>query len=137
MNNVQISNVLVDNVRTKPTKAEIRKWVKALRSGKYAQGRIRLQDGENFCCLGVACKIFAPDYATDDGDLRGHLPAREFGAPKWLHAVGSAPVFGQQLWTLNDLGETDKDGEPISDRLTFDEIADVIELKYIHGADNE
>jgi len=36
-----------------------RKWVKALRSGKYDQGRGKLyRAGENdYCCLGVACVV--------------------------------------------------------------------------------
>lgn len=38
------------------------KWVEALRSGKYKQGKMQLRvvlpDGEpGFCCLGVACDI--------------------------------------------------------------------------------
>ena len=34
------------------------KWVKALRSGKYKQGRFALRNGQNeFCCLGVLCDI--------------------------------------------------------------------------------
>lgn len=34
------------------------KWVKALRSGKYKQGRRRLKSLDNsYCCLGVLCEI--------------------------------------------------------------------------------
>lgn len=34
------------------------KWVAALRSGKYKQGKGTLRDsGNNFCCLGVLCDI--------------------------------------------------------------------------------
>ena len=32
-------------------------WLKALRSRKYSQAREVLNDGEAFCCLGVACDI--------------------------------------------------------------------------------
>ena len=34
-------------------------WVKALRSDKFSQSKHVLQDSRGFCCLGVACDIFA------------------------------------------------------------------------------
>lgn len=35
-----------------------KKWVEALRSGKYEQGRMHLRTVKNkFCCLGVLCDI--------------------------------------------------------------------------------
>ena len=37
------------------------KWVAALRSGKYQQGRDVLRNGDKFCCLGVACDLIDPD----------------------------------------------------------------------------
>jgi hypothetical protein len=39
------------------------KWITALRSGKYKQGRyiLRTTDNSEFCCLGVACEIH-PDF---------------------------------------------------------------------------
>lgn len=33
------------------------KWVKALRSGKYKQGKTYLNKNDSFCCLGVLCEI--------------------------------------------------------------------------------
>lgn len=57
-----------------------RKWIEALRSGEYSQGKESLRDGNgNYCCLGVLAEIqgvprekttfmdcsrytFAPDY---------------------------------------------------------------------------
>lgn len=38
------------------------KWLDALRSGKYKQGRKALhsdkyEDGDRYCCLGVLCKV--------------------------------------------------------------------------------
>jgi hypothetical protein len=33
------------------------KWVEALRSGKYKQGRGFLQRNNEFCCLGVLCEV--------------------------------------------------------------------------------
>ena len=37
--------------------ANAKKWVRALRSGKYKQGREWLRAGDTFCCLGVACEL--------------------------------------------------------------------------------
>lgn len=33
------------------------KWLEALRSGKYKQGRQSLREADSFCCLGVLCDI--------------------------------------------------------------------------------
>jgi hypothetical protein len=53
-------------------KAEIKaKWVAALRSGEYKQGREALRHGEYFCCLGVLCNLHAqanPDIASSETD---------------------------------------------------------------------
>ncbi len=37
------------------------KWVAALRSGVYVQGRNALRKGNSFCCLGVLCDIYAAE----------------------------------------------------------------------------
>lgn len=37
------------------------KWVFALRSGEYTQGRNRLRDDNSFCCLGVLCDLAAKE----------------------------------------------------------------------------
>lgn len=34
-----------------------RRWVEALRSGKYEQGKSNLFKNDKFCCLGVACVV--------------------------------------------------------------------------------
>ena len=34
-----------------------KKWVAALRSGKYEQGKEALRNGDKYCCLGVLCEI--------------------------------------------------------------------------------
>lgn len=33
------------------------KWIAALRSGKFKQGRGQLRKGNEYCCLGVLCKV--------------------------------------------------------------------------------
>lgn len=38
-----------------------KRWVEALRSGKYKQTRGALKDDQGFCCLGVLCDLAAQD----------------------------------------------------------------------------
>jgi hypothetical protein len=40
------------------------KWVAALRSGEYEQGRMYLKRDDKFCCLGVLCDLVARDGLT-------------------------------------------------------------------------
>src|SRR5437868_3244044 len=64
--------------------ATIRAWVKALRSGRYKQGRCKLRSTDNtYCCLGVLCQVaglkqepLAGGFGyTFDGELgHGYLP---------------------------------------------------------------
>lgn len=38
--------------------AEIKaKWIAALRSGEYRQGRETMRQGDRYCCLGVLCDV--------------------------------------------------------------------------------
>jgi len=79
-------------------------WVKALRSGKYQQGRYKLKDGNAFCCLGVGFKI-----------CTGKNPRAS--DPSWpaAQALGLSDITFQKLIDMNDL-----------QLKTFDEIADYI-----------
>lgn len=48
------------DVKKRPTREEARKeWITALRSGKYKQTKEYLAARGGYCCLGVACHIFA------------------------------------------------------------------------------
>lgn len=48
------------------------KWIKALRSGKYEQGKGRLKSRDNkFCCLGVLCDISKTGEWKDDMPVSG------------------------------------------------------------------
>ena len=44
----------------KPPIKDLKKWIAALRSGKYSQTKEYLQDSRGYCCLGVACEILIP-----------------------------------------------------------------------------
>jgi hypothetical protein len=41
------------------------KWVAALRSGEYQQGRSQLRKDDKFCCLGVLCDIHSKETETE------------------------------------------------------------------------
>ncbi len=110
----------------------IEKWVEALRSGKYNQCQGGLQDSNGYCCLGVACDVFIPKkkqitYTTPSGvtTMAGGFPTDQENAPLWLKNINDKvdKVLGQGLSDLND-----------SEDMSFDEIADMIELIFIHKA---
>lgn len=54
------------------------KWVKALRSGNYAQGQGCLKNAKNFCCLGVLCDVIDPNAWQDRKD-GGNMDAKAWG----------------------------------------------------------
>ncbi len=123
---------------------EIKKeWVKALKSGKYKQGRRELKTKESeYCCLGVLCELHRethPDFCwkfpqrmpsgreviyygsnNPRGNIEyGILPIDVFN---WAGLPQSNPFVnkdtGETLASLNDGGAT------------FDVIADIIETKF-------
>ena len=120
---------------------EIRKWVKALRSGKYKQGNGRLETEDGFCCLGVACKVFIPkseQFTDSNGKLDGWFPSAQSNAPEWLKninhdfegivdspdAVNITKNKTRKHVTLPELNDMYN--------FSFDEIADLLEAVYIY-----
>jgi len=118
------------------------KWVDALRSGDYKQGRRALYDGvtDSFCCLGVACDLFAKENPTegrwrDDEFVVSGIDSSRASLPRpvadWL-GMKREPKFaylqnayarygpdsGQNLVQDND-----------TRRFTFAEIANTIEAR--------
>lgn len=43
---------------TQEQQANRERWARALESGSYLQTRGTLNNGERYCCLGVACELF-------------------------------------------------------------------------------
>lgn len=117
-------------------KKNIMKWINALRSGKYKQTKGALQDSAGYCCLGVACDLFIPKDKLElragvDDQLHprvyerimfGGLPSIQPYAPDWLKDLGEKEFDGFYLSDLNDSGS-----------LTFNEIADILQIEYIEG----
>lgn len=50
-----------------------KKWIEALRSGKYKQGRSMLYNKlyDTHCCLGVACRVAKTKLKGSDGYIEG------------------------------------------------------------------
>lgn len=71
----------------------VKEWLKALRSGKYKQGRGALKQGDLFCCLGVACDISGLDKWQT-----GITTSLE----TYLDKVGSLPVENMRRLELSN-----------------------------------
>ncbi len=92
-----------------------RKWVEALRSGKYKQGFAELRGAHGFCCLGVLADIQGVDWkhSYPSASRSSELLCDEY-------AGGLSARSQTNLATMND-GD---DGEV---GMSFPEIADWIE----------
>lgn len=98
------------------------KWLEALRSGKYKQGRGELRSvNDEFCCLGVLCDVSGQGewdkrteahYSYGQGTKWG-----AYGLPLFMNEFTGLTMKPEEtLFALND----DK-------KLSFNEIADWIE----------
>ena len=111
----------------KMPKEYLQRWLAALRSGKYRQGKGTLKYGANYCCLGVLQHCLTGNVERDATGLPLKMPTDE-----WLHARGikfnngslaskASPMvtYSQgcdHLTNINDDG-----------RYTFKQIANILE----------
>jgi len=94
-----------------------KKWVAALRSGKYEQGTGQLRNGDTYCCLGVLC-----DVALKEGVLDIF--------PQTAGTLINVPVVQKWSKLSNSWGGYSKKGSLVDDNdanKTFSQIADIIE----------
>lgn len=110
-----------------------KKWIEALRSGKYQQTKGALKNTEGFCCLGVACELSGLGRWEKDGawtyyvvDEEGFSPDRRedylpYAVRKWLGLYTSEGEYDSDFGRTNLTKANDDDG------LTFEQIADLIE----------
>jgi hypothetical protein len=102
------------------------KWLAALRSGEYKQGKSALKDGfgdENkYCCLGVLCEVAGVPYDKThrafafDSEYGGVVYRTGYPDGGWSFANGLGNAFAHDCANMND-----------EQGLTFNEIADFIE----------
>jgi hypothetical protein len=115
-------------------KTIIKKWVAALKSGDYLQGRGKLhykgrKDGktvDKFCCLGVLCDLavkakIIPE-PTSEYSKTFYYSGERFELPisvqRWAGVSSDGRFDGGDLINLND-----------SKKKTFEQIADIIASK--------
>jgi len=123
------------------------KWIKALRSGKYKQGRGHLHYDDKYCCLGVLTELYIREHNGEKWEkmLGGNLfcfKAEECNLPEvvsdWAGLEEKDPLIvindeKDILETVND-GTNGTPPNNFADLLphaikphTFNEIADLIE----------
>lgn len=74
-----------------------KKWVEALRSSDYKQGRGRLRSAKNkFCCLGVLCNLHA--------EAHPKIAAKQTDPNFYLDGIGILPNDVQKWAKLTDAG---------------------------------
>lgn len=83
-----------------------KKWVAALRSGEYPQGRLAFKNAGGYCCLGVLNEVGRLGYGDAAGFFMGKSGEAACGIPESRQAL---------LYSMNDEGKS------------FAEIADYIE----------
>lgn len=102
------------------------KWIEALRSGKYEQGKSQLRTlNDKYCCLGILCTL------RTDGEWKQWCEPDEDG----LAEIGCWEFKGNSEWLdgsyLLEIGMTSEEESALADMndsgKTFAEIADYIE----------
>lgn len=118
------------------------KWVAALRSGKYKQGKYRLRKkDETYCCLGVLCDITDPTKWTGRGpdESYGYNNPSMIGIPPFdvienikvtitaemVEMMNNSPHYRWKSENIDYLIGLDKLND--SCELTFEQIANIVE----------
>ncbi len=82
--------------------AFVMKWIEALESGQYKQGKnflCQIDDtlgNKKYCCLGVACEISGVDQTIVDGEVE-YLGQRGLLPMKVSKMIGSGSLYGFTL----------------------------------------
>lgn len=101
-----------------------KRWVSALRSGAYQQGKGALCANGKYCCLGVACEIYRIAYGIDVGsDTRGRRTyyGEAMRLPNTVRNVlGLATRTGRYSYDMSLASVNDRGG-------SFNQIANLIE----------
>lgn len=84
-----------------------RKWLDALRSGKYRQTKKELRSRSGgYCCLGVLCDVSGMGYWNSKYEYLSEGDGRDKQLP-WpvFNAIGIDPLQQDELIRMNDSGK--------------------------------
>jgi hypothetical protein len=97
------------------------KWIAALRSGEYVQGKGYLNRKEKYCCLGVAVDILDPNGWKGSFDVKCYEKEEACLTKQTLQKIGLSFELQAKLVKMNDNGHD------------FKSIADFLEKEMING----
>lgn len=109
-----------------------RKWVRALKSGKFEQTVEALKDNEGYCCLGVLCELYQKEHPQTSFKWTWYEDRYHFGkeqsylpkaVQKWAGLKDSDPFI---MFDDYGLGVTKASDANDHDEMTFEEIAEAI-----------
>lgn len=111
---------------TEIKKQRVIKWIEALRSGKFKQGKIFLKKDNCYCCLGVACEL---------SELGQWTSSENDWMSSYLGATYALPAKVQNYYGLHEYSGTYFTNDQLENNLaghndggmTFAQIADLIE----------
>ena len=99
-----------------------KKWVEALRSGKYKRGEGKLREGDYFCCLGVLTDIAVQEGVIQQFPDKCYLPLE---LKAWSGLNDTAGTYYRE--SRDDLSGLDSLASQNDHGKSFAEIADIIE----------
>lgn len=107
-----------------------KKWVQALRSGEYKQGKGSLRVNDEFCVLGVAC-----DLASKAGvvtQIKYHDGSYSYDSCSYIAPIGVMDMFGicsdgAKYKTAGRISITTTLTEQNDNGMSFSALADLIE----------
>jgi hypothetical protein len=95
-----------------------KKWLAALRSGKFKQGIEALENDGKYCCLGVACRIVHPKINLQDTPFISEArigvngwtkdSLRKIKVPNILKGEDDENIIVRKLSKMNDGGSSFK-----------------------------
>jgi hypothetical protein len=112
-------------MNTEMRQALQKRWLEALRSGEYKQGRRVLRKLDTYCCLGVLCNLYDPsnwhqtDYEESAAPIYKYYDRDSYPPPNVLLAVGLEKQEAKKLAMYNDRF-----------RMPFEQIASILEKHF-------